>query len=129
MSIVSSVLGFFTGNDAGKVVESVEKVIDKSTYTQQERSQDDQKDLESARLSQAPSHDSWFDVLVDGIARLIRPGVTIWLIGGFVGIWKLPDPGATDPYWQNVFLLVITFWFGGRTILKDLPEAIRLMRK
>src|SRR5262245_42314648 len=125
MSILSTLGGWLFGKGgADKVVD----VADEAFHTEQEKSQEDEKDLQSARLMQSPSHDSVFDIIVDGVARLIRPGVTIWLIGGFVGWWRLPQPGTVDPYWQNIFLLVITFWFGGRAILKDLPEAIRLMR-
>jgi hypothetical protein len=66
--------------------------------------------------------------LVDALNRLVRPGVTGWLLGGFIGYWKLPEPGAIDPYWQSAFYLVLTFWFGGRMLLKDLPAAIKAIR-
>lgn len=124
MSILTKVAAFF-GSGGGKTVADI---ADKAIHTSQERTETDQKDLESAREMQMSSHGTLFDVLVDGLSRLIRPGVTIWLVGGFVGWWKLPDIEVIDPYWQNIFLLVLTFWFGGRAILKDLPAAIKLIR-
>lgn len=113
----------------GGGIEKVADVADKAFHTEQERAEKDQKDLESARAMQLVSHSTIFDVFVDGTARLVRPGVTIWMIGGFIGWWPLPKVENISEYWQNIFLLVITFWFGGRAILKDLPSAIRLMRE
>lgn len=114
----------FGGGGANKVAD----LTDKAFHTEQERAEADAKDVTDARAMQQFSHSTWFDVLVDGLSRLVRPGVTLWLVGGFIGWWPLPRPGAIDEYWQNVFMLVLTFWFGGRAILKDLPAAIRLMR-
>lgn len=111
-----------------KVVEKGADMLDKAIDTSQERSERDTADLKEAREMALPSHGIWFDVLVDGFSRLIRPGVTLWLLGGFTGWWALPKPGVVEPYWENVFMIVLTFWFGGRAILKDLPAAIRLMR-
>lgn len=124
MGWLGKVLGFFTGNSGGKVID----MADKAFHTEQEKVETDQKDLDSARGMQLFSHGTWLDVVVDGVSRLIRPGVTVWLVGSFMGFWKLPDPGLVDPYWQNVFMLVLTFWFGGRALLKDLPAAVRAMR-
>lgn len=126
MSLISSVLGFFTGGS--KTTDKVLDLADKAIDTQQERSERDGADLENARALPLSTHGTWFDVLVDGTSRLVRPFVTFWLIGGFVGWWVLPRVEMISEYWQNVFMLVITFWFGGRAILKDLPAAINLMR-
>lgn len=125
MSIWTKLGGWlFGGGGANKIAD----VADKAFYTEQERADADAKDVTDARAMQQFSHNTWFDVLVDGMSRLVRPGVTLWLVGGFIGWWPLPQPSAIDEYWQNVFMLVLTFWFGGRAILKDLPVAIRLMR-
>ena len=126
MSIFTKIIGFFTGGS--KASEKVLDVTDKAFDTQQERSERDQQDLSDARAMQISSHGTWFDVLVDGMARLVRPGVTLWLVGGFIGWWTLPRVELISEYWQNVFMLVLTFWFGGRAILKDLPAAIKMMR-
>lgn len=112
----------------GNVVEKVANIADDVIDTKSERSERDAGDLKEAREMTAPSHGTWFDALVDGLSRLVRPGVTLWLIGGFIGWWVLPKVETISDYWQNVFMIVLTFWFGGRAILKDLPQAIRAMR-
>ena len=126
MNILSKLVGWLTGG--GKTVEKVVDMADKAIDTHQERAERDVTDLESARAMQLSSHGTWFDALVDGLARLVRPGVTLWLVGGFIGWWPLPRTETISEYWPNIFMLVLTFWFGGRAILKDLPSAIRAMR-
>jgi hypothetical protein len=126
MSFFSKLASWLFGG--GKTVEKVVDIADKAIDTAQERGERDAQDLESARAMQMFSHGTLFDVFVDGMSRLVRPGVTLWLVGGFIGWWPLPRTETVSEYWQNVFLLVITFWFGGRAILKDLPSAIRSMR-
>ena len=61
---------------------------------------------------------------VDALNHSIRPGVLVWFIGGFSGAWKMPDANAIDPWWKSMFYLVMTFWFGGRMVIKDLPMAL-----
>ncbi len=113
----------------GGGAETVAKAVDKAVYTAEERAGDDAKDLESARSFAGVSNQpGLINQLVDAANRLIRPGVTLWLVGGFVGWWKLPASDAISEYWQNIFMIVLTFWFGGRAILKDLPAAIKIMR-
>ncbi len=116
---------FFGGGGA----ETVAKTVDKATYTAEERAGDDAKDLESARAFAGVSNQPGIiNQLVDAANRLIRPGVTLWLCGGFIGWWSMPRADAVSEYWQNIFMIVLTFWFGGRAILKDLPAAIKVMR-
>jgi hypothetical protein len=122
MGIWSTITGFFGGKTGERVMESVDKAV----YTRQEATQDDAKDLTDARTVFASP--SQFDSWVDKANRLIRPGVTLWLVGGMIGWWQLPKSDAVDPYWQNIFMIVLSFWFGGRALLKDLPAAIKLMR-
>ncbi len=124
MNIFKAIGAFFSGKTGEKVAE----IADEAIHTSQERTETDQKDLSDARAMQLVSNGSFFDVLVDGLNRLVRPGVTLWLVGGFIGWWTLPAAETISDYWQNILLLVLTFWFGGRAILKDLPSAIRLMR-
>ena len=133
MSFLSTLGNWFFGG--GKTVEKVTEVVDEAFHTEEEKAVEsaaatevDQKDLASARAMQMVSHSTWFDALVDGLNRLVRPGITLWIIGGFMGFWPLPRTDQISEYWQNVFWLIITFWFGGRALLKDLPAAIRMMR-
>lgn len=78
----------------------------------------------NARAMQLPSHESWIDIVVDGFNRLIRPGVTVILVGSVCGWWKLPDPGTLDPFYLVNAERVLIFWFGGRALFRDLPDAI-----
>jgi len=127
MGLLTKVAGFLFGGSAAS--EKVLDIADKAIDTSQERSERDAADLESARQFAGISNQpGLINQLVDSANRLIRPGVTLWLIGGFIGWWTLPHSDAIPEYWQNIFMIVLTFWFGGRAILKDLPAAIKLMR-
>jgi hypothetical protein len=112
----------------GGAVAAVAGVVDKAIYTDQEKAADDSHDTASARAFAAPvSAGGYFGDLVDACNRAIRPGVTVWLLGGFVGWWQFPDPGRVDPFYHTVLLLVLTFWFGGRVLLKDLPATVAVL--
>jgi hypothetical protein len=125
MKFWKSVIGFFTGNSGGKIID----VADKLHHSAQERAEGDAADLKDARaMPMLSGGETWFDVLVNACNRAVRPGITLWLVGGFVGWWQLPPPDDIDPFWQQAFLIVLTFWFGGRMLLKDLPAAIRAIR-
>lgn len=70
----------------------------------------------------APEKKHWFNMLIDGINRLVRPIMTYGIIAMF--IWAAVDPAAFYLFIKNiqivpelmwwVFLAIITFWFGGR---------------
>lgn len=133
MGFLSKLAGWFFGG--GKTVEKVTELVDEAVHTSQEKAAEsavavkvDQEDLASARAMQMAGHNSWLDVVVDGANRMIRPGVTVWILGGFIGWWSLPRADQISEFWQNTFWLILTFWFGGRALLKDLPAAIRTMR-
>lgn len=85
----------------------------------------------SARAADAPpgNNRTWFDSLVDGLNRLIRPGVTVGLFGGVFGWWKLPKVEDVDPIVLAWTGTVFLFWFGGRAIFKDLPGVIKYLRE
>lgn len=124
MSWLKTIGGFLFGGSSGGNVGKVAEVVDDAIHTEQERTETDQKDLSEARGMLSTACNGF----VDGVNRCIRPGVTVWLIGGMSGWWKLPAPGEVDDFWLNTFYLVLTFWFGGRAILKDLPAAIKAIR-
>jgi len=133
MGWASKIFGAVFGSSQS--TEKVLDIADKAFHTDQEKAAEsaaavgvDQKDLADARAMQMTAHGSFLDVLVDAWNRAIRPGVTTFLIGGWAGWWSFPAPESIDQFWQNVSLLILTFWFGGRALLKDLPAAIRSMR-
>lgn len=115
MSWLSTVLKFFTGNSGEKIIN----MADEAVFTQEEKAVEDGK-FTTSILN---------DTSVDMVNRWIRPGVTLWLIGGLSGCWKLPDTSTVDPVWFQIFMIVITFWFGGRVLLKDLPNTINAILK
>ena len=77
----------------------------------------------SARAMQMPGHGTRFDVLVDGANRAVRPAFTYWILGGLAGAWELPPLTGLSPIMANIVWTVITFWFGSRLLVKDLPAA------
>ena len=85
---------------------------------------------ESARGFVQVTHDSWFDILVDAWARLPRPVIATWCIGVLIGWWPPPEylttMYATNPIMLNIIWTVITFYFGARVIVKDIPAAVAL---
>lgn len=127
-AIFRAVTGFFSLPVAGQVIRS----LDNAVLSKQEAAQMDTDyttQAQRAQSSPAGDHNSGWDILIDVISRLPRPYITFWLVGGFSGWWSLPDPSGVHPFWLNVFYLVITFWFGGRTLFRDLPKAVSLMMR
>lgn len=112
---------------SGKVVEKGMDLADEAFHTDQEKAEQDSKDTATAANIPMASHDSWFDILVDGMNRLVRPAFAFWSFGVLVGWWgeKIKD---ISPEAMNIILLVVTFFFGGRAILKDLPSVIKSLR-
>lgn len=116
------------GSGAGDAVTAVATVADEAIYTTQEKAEADSADTTAARAFAAPGQGrGYIRDLTDAANGAIRPYVTVWLLGGFSGWWKFPDPGAIDPFYLQLLLIVLTFWFGGRVLLKDLPAAVAAM--
>lgn len=67
------------------------------------------------------------NVVVDAVSRLIRPGVTILLIGAVFGWWPVVTK-SLDPIVLTWGESVMAFWFGARTVFKDVPELIAAIR-
>lgn len=123
MNFFKAIGGFLFGGGGNKVAE----VVDEAVYTKQESAKDSSEDLASARAYEPGNK---FDSFVDKWHRAIRPAVATWAVGVLFGWIPPPDhwKSIPQPVWEMV-LLVVTFYFGGRAILKDLPQAIRMMRK
>ncbi len=69
------------------------------------------------------------DAFVNGVNRLIRPWVTITVIGSLFGYWELPPPESIDPQYWVITQIILGFWFGGRFLVKDIPQAIKSVIK
>lgn len=127
-------MSYWTTLFGGTVIKDIGEAIDNNVTTDEERGKIDFDDASSARLNDKPIYSPGvINQLVDAFNRLLRPGVTVWLIGGFSGWWSLPDESKISPLWFTIFLTVITFWFGGRMLVQDLPrmliKIIELRRK
>lgn len=125
-----SVLFGSSSNGRG-LVDQVSDVADKwmpSAETKQKNSIEDLKagdaSQDSARAMILASHDSWFDILIDGLNRSVRPFITFWVMGVLFGWWVAPATDNIDPIVLNIMWTVITFWFGSRVVFKDVPNAI-----
>lgn len=71
---------------------------------------------------------TWFDSLVDGLNRLVRPVTAMILLGCLFGWWQLPPPNSIDPEYWKLGEAVIGFYFGVRTVIKDIPASIAAAR-
>ncbi|MGY6517455.1 MAG: hypothetical protein ACXIUZ_01955 [Lysobacteraceae bacterium] len=67
------------------------------------------------------------NVFVDGLSRLIRPVVTILLVGSALGFWAL-NIETVDPVILGWTETVLLFWFGGRALFKDLPATLLYLK-
>jgi hypothetical protein len=123
MSIFSTIAKFFTGNAGEKVTD----LADKAFYTDQEKAGDAADDLTKAR--QFEPGEKW-NTAIDKWHRAIRPTLATWATLVLIGIAPPPKhwDAIPEPVWQLI-LVIVSFYFGGRALLKDLPATIKAMRK
>ena len=90
-----------------------------------------EKSISDARKHDVPLNSgiAIIDAIVNGINRLIRPWVTITIIGSLFGYWELPPPESIDPRYWDMGIIILGFWFGGRFLIKDIPQAIKSLVK
>jgi hypothetical protein len=89
----------------------------------------DPGDLASARQFAAPgAGGGWFRSFVDSVNCAIRPGIVIYLMGLIAGWWTGPDLTRIDPTYKLWFEYVMTFYFGQRALMKDLPTMVAAFR-
>jgi len=138
MSIKDKILGLFSGG-VMEAVKSGADIVERwapSAEGKHEMAQEIDKSIESshnnARIHDTPAPPgtsrTWFDSVVDGINRLVRPTVTLFLFGGVAGFWSLPTTGEVDPIVLAWVGTIMVFWFGGRALFKDLPGVIKYLR-
>ena len=86
---------------------------------------------DSARRHDTPMQSGvrWVDAAVNGVNRLIRPWVTITVIGSLFGYWNLPPPQSVEPEYWIMIQIILGFWFGGRLVTKDIPAALGHLRR
>jgi len=129
-------IGKLFGGEKG-IVGQVSDVADKwipSETTKHKMSIEDMQagdsSQDSARKMNQISHSTRFDVVIDGINRLPRPIITFWVVGILFGWIGEPQHLASmNPVLLNIVWTVITFWFGARMVVKDIPAVLKSLRK
>lgn len=66
------------------------------------------------------------NVMVDAVSRLIRPGMTILIVGAVFGWWHI-ETQTLDPVILGWAEAIGAFWFGMRSITRDIPQLIKML--
>ena len=137
MKIFKKIAGFFAGGTAKAATDIAGGVADIVERWRPGEGKRHEMEMEIAAFLQdtydsARKHDSPMDsgipivdALVNGVNRLIRPWVTITVIGSLFGYWQLPPPESIDPQYWTITQIILGFWFGGRFLVKDIPQGIK----
>jgi hypothetical protein len=147
MGVLSKIVGFFGGGTAkvatdvaGGIADIVERWKPgegKKQEMQMEVANFLEKSIADARQHDQPMNSgiAIIDALVNGVNRMIRPWVTVTLLGSLFGLgetwpyFKLPPPDTIAPQYWEMSIIVLGFWFGGRFLVKDIPQAIKSVVK
>lgn len=140
-TILTLVGTFFTGlfSKGGNAIGQIGEVV-KSVWGNRE-SRDEYAYKENMRVQDsyaaeflAPEKKHWFNMLIDGINRLVRPLFTYGIMAMF--IWAAMDPKNFYDYVKNiqiipesmwwVMLTIIGFWFGGRLFERGRMPSSRI---
>ena len=141
MGILSNLPGFFAGGTATaatKVAGGIADIVERWKPGESKKHEMNmeiqeflQRTYEDARKHDQPLNSGIpiIDALVNGVNRLIRPWVTITVLGSLFGYWELPPPASIDPQYWTIAQIVLGFWFGGRFLVKDIPQGIKSLIK
>ena len=141
MGIGTKIKDFFLGGTGSAVTDTANGIADiverwkpgegKKHEMTMEINEYLHKTVADARKHDMPMNSgiAFIDALVNGVNRLIRPWVTITVIGSLFGYWELPAPESIDPQYWTITQIILGFWFGGRFLVKDIPQAIKSMVK
>lgn len=143
MGLLSKLFGSAAGGAAGAVVDTANGVADIVERWKPSDAAKHQMYVEINQLVQqsaaaARQYDprtegkSLFseivNVCVDALARLIRPCVTVLLVGGIFGWWPIATQ-TLDPVVLGWAEGVMIYWFGSRTLFKDIPSLVRAIKE
>lgn len=107
--------------DAGQVIEK----LDEAVLSKQERFEMDAKDMESVRAYlNTPAGPGLISQIIDSVNRSVRPVMTYWAMGCLIGWWSSPALESVSPFMQSLIYLIVTFWFGGRVVMQDVPKML-----
>jgi hypothetical protein len=132
MSILNKITGFLSGGvvDAASGVADIVERWKPGETTKHEMEMDVANLVKGAREHDSPVAGGGFlGGLADGINRLIRPVVTLYVLGGLFGFFDPQLNSNIDPWFLAQGEKIIIFWFGGKVLLKDLPAAIKYLRR
>ena len=126
----------FGSSDKG-LVGDISDAVDRwspSATTRHKMSLEDMKagdsSQESARGLVLRGGSTWFDNLIDGLNRLVRPVLTFWVFGILTGMLGIPTHLLSiPPMLWNIIWTIVTFWFGSRMVFKDIPKMFNKDRK
>jgi hypothetical protein len=141
MGILSGIKSLFLGGTTGAVTKTANGIADiverwkpgesKKHEMNMEIQAFIQETYDSARKHDQPMNSGLpiLDGFVNGVNRLIRPWVTITVIGSLFGYWELPPPNSISPQYWVIAQIILGFWFGGRFLVKDIPQGIKSILK
>ena len=127
---IAKLLGF---GGVNKVISGVTNLVQGFTGSQKERDTQSHKEhtgLMSAYANELLPRDNrtWWDSLIDGINRLVRPIFSFGVL--YIFYFCIDDPAGFSVTMQALVLMpvhgwallgtIIVFWFGGRFINKEL---------
>lgn len=139
MSFLGKLFGAGAGAAANGIVDAAGKAADiverwaPSAEKKVELQQEIAKGIDDS-VAQARAYDpragvsTWFDSAVDGLNRLVRPVVAFTLMGAIFGWWHVAPPANLDPRIYAFGEAVIAFYFGVRTIIRDIPAGIAAIK-
>lgn len=78
------------------------------------------------RSTGASFYAEFVNVTIDGLTRLIRPGMTILIVGAVFGWWHI-ETQTLDPVVLGWAEAIGAFWFGMRSITRDIPQLIKML--
>lgn len=141
LSAIAKLLSFLSGNassikDIAEVFFGNKKERDAQIAANEFNEQIEIHKEAAAGYSYASPARNWFDSLIDGINRLPRPlmaFLAIWFM-----VWPMMQPEryiesvkamGQAPEWISTFVtIVVVFFFGSRTIAKDIPTQMSAKR-
>jgi hypothetical protein len=132
MAILAKIGQFFAGG-AVEAASGVADIVERwkpGETTKHEMEMDVAKLVESSRAHDSPvANGGFLGNLANGLNRLVRPVVTIYILGGLFGFFDPQLNNEIDPWFLAQGEKIIIFWFGGKVLLKDLPAAIKYLRR
>jgi hypothetical protein len=135
LSSIASALGVGGANTVVTTANGVADIVERWAPSEEKKVQmqvELNKLVESARSYDPRSAANgkaaeFINVLVDSITRMIRPGITIAVFGGLFGWWDI-SVKSVDPWIVSWGQDLMAFWFGSRTVLKDLPAFLKALK-